>query len=134
METVLRKSGTVLAALAVMLLMVACQSTTGRTLGENIDDTGTTAAVKAKLAGERISTLTRIDIDTNQGVVALNGTVQTEAMKARAEQIARQVKGVRDVINSLRIQAAARLHPASRLPGGRARSRSSGAVRPAPAG
>jgi osmotically-inducible protein OsmY len=52
--------------------------------------------------------LTRIDVDTNQGVVALNGTVQTEAMKARAEQIARQVKGVRDVVNNLRIQAAAR--------------------------
>ena len=108
MDTVLRKSGTVLAVLAVMLLMVACQSTTGRTLGENIDDTGITAAVKAKLATEKISTLTRIDVDTNQGVVALNGTVQTEAMKARAEQITRQVKGVRDVINNLRIQAAAR--------------------------
>jgi len=108
METVLRKSGTVLAVLAVMLLMVACQSTTGRTLGENIDDTGITAAVKAKLAAEKISTITRIDVDTNQGVVALNGTVQTEAMKARAEQISRQVKGVRDVINNLRVQAAAR--------------------------
>jgi hyperosmotically inducible periplasmic protein len=93
METVLRKSGTVLAALAVMLLMVACQSTTGRTLGENIDDTGTTAAVKAKLAAERISTLTRIDVDTNQGVVALNGTMQTEAMKARAEQITARSRG-----------------------------------------
>ena len=47
-------------------------------------------------------------MDTNQGVVALNGTVQTESMKVRAEQIARQVKGVRDVINNLRVQAAAR--------------------------
>ena len=52
--------------------------------------------------------MTRIDVDTNQGVVALNGTVQTEAMKTRAEQLARQVKGVRDVVNNLRIQAATR--------------------------
>jgi hyperosmotically inducible protein len=108
MDNIVRKTGTVLAVLAVMIMLAACQSTTGRTLGENIDDAGITAAVKAKLAAERIATLTRIDVDTNQGVVALNGTVQTEAMKTRAEQLARQVKGVRDVVNNLRIQAATR--------------------------
>jgi hyperosmotically inducible periplasmic protein len=75
-------------------------------LGENIDDAGITTAVKAKLAGEKISTVTRIDVDTNRGVVALNGTVKTVEDKVRAEQIARQVKGVRDVVNNLRIQAA----------------------------
>jgi len=108
MNTMLRRSGAGLAVLAVVLLLAACQSTTGRTLGENIDDAGITTTVKAKLAAEKIATLTRIDVDTNQGVVALNGTVQTESMKMRAEQIARQVKGVRDVINNLRVQAAAR--------------------------
>lgn len=107
METTPRKTGTVLTVLAVMILLAACQSTTGNTLGSNIDDTAITASVKAKLAAEQISTVTRIDVDTNQGVVALNGTVQSEAMKMRAEQIARQVKGVRDVVNNLRIQAAA---------------------------
>jgi len=106
MDTTLRKSGTVLTVLAVMMVLAACQSTTGKTLGENIDDTGITTAVKAKLAAEKVSTLTRIDVDTNQGVVALNGTVKTVEDKVRAEQIARQVKGVRDVVNNLRIQAA----------------------------
>ena len=106
MDTTLRKSGTVLTVLAVMMLLAACQSTTGKTLGENIDDAGITTAVKAKLAAEKVSTLTRIDVDTNQGVVALNGTVKTVEDKVRAEQIARQVNGVRDVVNNLRIQAA----------------------------
>ena len=106
MDTTLRKSRTVLTVLAVMMLLAACQSTTGKTLGENIDDAGITTAVKAKLAAEKVSTLTRIDVDTNQGVVALNGTVKTVEDKVRAEQIARQVKGVRDVVNNLRIQAA----------------------------
>jgi len=106
MDTTLRKSGTVLTVLAVMMVLAACQSTTGKTLGENIDDAGITTAVKAKLAAEKVSTLTRIDVDTNQGVVALNGTVKTVEDKVRAEQIARQVKGVRDVVNNLRIQAA----------------------------
>lgn len=89
-------------------MLAACQSTTGRTIGERIDDTGITAAVKAKLAAEKISTATRIDVDTSQGVVALDGTVETGAVKTRAEQIARQVEGVRDVVKNLRIQAAAR--------------------------
>ena len=101
------QSGLALAILGVVFLLAACQSTTGRTLGENIDDTAITTSVKAKLAAEQISTVTRIDVDTNQGVVALNGTVQSAEMRARAEQIARQVKGVRDVINNLRVQAAA---------------------------
>jgi len=93
-------------AVAIMMLLAACSSMTGKTLGENIDDAGITTAVKAKLAGEKISTVTRIDVDTNQGVVALNGTVSTEAMRVRASELARQVKGVRDVVNNLRVQAS----------------------------
>jgi osmotically-inducible protein OsmY len=90
----------------VMLVLAACSGMTGKTLGENIDDAGITASVKAKLAGEKISTVTRIDVDTNQGVVALNGTVQSEAMRVRAGEIARDVKGVRDVVNNLKVQAS----------------------------
>lgn len=101
------RNGLALAILGVMVLLAACQSTTGRTLGENIDDSAITASVKAKLGAEQIGTVTRIDVDTNQGVVALNGTVKTPEMRTRAEQIARQVEGVRDVINNLRVQAAA---------------------------
>jgi hyperosmotically inducible protein len=101
------RSGVALTLLGVVLLLAACQSTTERTLGENIDDAGITTSVKAKLAAEKIATVTRIDVDTNQGVVALNGTVRSAEMRTRAEEIARQVKGVRDVINNLRVQAAA---------------------------
>ncbi|HEY7039213.1 MAG TPA: BON domain-containing protein [Methylomirabilota bacterium] len=101
-----RRGGAVAAVVAVVMLLAACQSMTGETLGENIDDASITAAVKSKLAAEKISTVTRIDVDTNRGVVALNGTVKTVEDKTRAEQLARQVKGVREVVNNLRIQAA----------------------------
>ena len=93
-------------AVAIMMLLAACSSMTGKTLGENIDDAGITTTVKAKLAGEKIATVTRIDVDTNQGVVALNGTVSSEAMRVRAAEIARGVKGVRDVVNNLKVQAS----------------------------
>jgi osmotically-inducible protein OsmY len=99
-------NGMVGVAVAIMMVLAACSSMTGKTLGENIDDAGITSSVKAKLAGEKISTVTRIDVDTNQGVVALNGTVTSAAMRLRAAEIARQVKGVRDVVNNLQVQAS----------------------------
>lgn len=86
------------------LTLGGCQATTGRTAGQNIDDSNTTAAVKARLAEDKISSLTRIDVDTNGGVVALNGTVESAEQRARAEQIARGVGGVKRVINNLQVQ------------------------------
>ena len=71
-------NGMVGVAVAIMMVLAACTSMTGKTLGENIDDAGITSQVKAKLAGEKISTVTRIDVDTNQGIVALNGTVMSD--------------------------------------------------------
>ena len=52
----------------------------------------------------RLINLTRIDVDTNNGVVALNGVVESPDQKARAEQLARRVDGVRNVINNLQVQ------------------------------
>lgn len=90
-------------ALSVFML-VGCATLTGKTLGENVDDASITAAVKAKLAAERATTLTRIDVDTNQGIVYLNGVVENAAMKQRAAELARQVQGVRNVVNNLKTQ------------------------------
>ena len=104
MDTALRKSGTVLAVLAVMLLMVACQSTTGRTLGENIDDTGITTTVKAKLAAEKLATLTRVGVETNLRTVYLTGVVDSDATRQRAAEIAWSVKHVNGVVNHLTVQ------------------------------
>jgi osmotically-inducible protein OsmY len=98
------RSVLVFALLAV--LMSGCVALTGKSAGQTIDDVSITAAVKAKLAGEKMSTLTRIDVDTNQGVVYLTGTVDSLAMKQRAADIARQVKGVRDVVNNLTVRTA----------------------------
>ena len=50
--------------------------------------------------------MTRIDVDTNQGIVALNGTVTSEEMRARAVEVARGVKGVRQVVNNLQVRAS----------------------------
>jgi osmotically-inducible protein OsmY len=90
--------------IGLVWLLSGCQAMTGRTAGQNVDDSNTTAAVKTRLAQDKISTLTRIDVDTNDGVVALNGTVESAEQRARAEQIARGVGGVKRVINNLQVQ------------------------------
>jgi osmotically-inducible protein OsmY len=98
------KLGKVAAVFALIFMLGGCQAMTGRTAGQNIDDSNTTAAVKARLAQGQVSSLTRIDVDTNDGVVALNGTVESADQRAKAEQIARGVGGVKRVINNLQVQ------------------------------
>ena len=90
--------------LASLLLLSGCTALTGETAGEYVDDSTITASVKAKLAGDKIATLTRIDVDTTNRVVSLNGIVQSPDQKARAEQLASQVSGVKSVKNNLQIQ------------------------------
>ena len=98
------KHGKIAAVLLLRGLLVGCQAVTGRTAGQNIDDSNTTAAVKTQLARDKVSSLTRIDVDTNAGVVSLNGPVESAEQRARAEQIAKGVGGVKRVINNLQVQ------------------------------
>ena len=97
------KHGKIAAVLLLSGLLGGCQAVTGRTTGQNIDDNNT-AAVKTQLARDKVSSLTRIDVDTNAGVVSLNGTVESPEQRAQAEQIAKGVGGVKWVINNLQVQ------------------------------
>ena len=91
---------------AVALLTVAlsgCQAMTGRTTGRNVDDAAITTSVQATLTSDKASNFTRIDVDTTNGVVYLNGTVQSAEQRARAEQLAGRVDGVKKVVNNLQV-------------------------------
>jgi hyperosmotically inducible protein len=98
----------VLRNVAMLLVLVmtatACQSMTGRSTGTNIDDAGITAIVKSKLVADKAANLTRVDVDTNNGTVYLNGTVESPEQRSRAEQLAWQANGVRSVVNNLQVQ------------------------------
>ena len=45
-----------------------------------------------------------MDVDTNNGTVYLNGTVETPEQKVQAEQLAWQAGGVKAVVNNLQVQ------------------------------
>ena len=53
---------------------------------------------------QKPATLTKVDVDTNKGTVYLTGNVENATIKERATEIARQVAGVREVVNNLKIQ------------------------------
>jgi osmotically-inducible protein OsmY len=88
----------------IVAVTTGCTSMTGKTASENVDDAKITATVKSKLAGEKMATLTKVDVDTNKGTVYLTGNVENAIVKARATEIARSVDGVRDVVNNLQVQ------------------------------
>ncbi len=89
---------------ALIWTLSGCAANSDRTLGQNIDDTNTTAAVKAQLARDEISSLFRIEVYTDIGVVTLNGNVSTPDQIAHVEKIARGVNGVKDVVNKVQVQ------------------------------
>jgi hyperosmotically inducible periplasmic protein len=88
-----RKLGSFVGALIIALAAIGCAQT----------DPGITTAVKGKLAADDVVKSYRIDVDTKDHVVTLNGAVDTPAARERAVQLARNTDGVRDVVDRLTV-------------------------------
>ena len=71
--------------------------------GEVITDGWITTHVKAKFVGEDLLKGSDIDVDTNDHVVTLKGTVTSAAGRRRAAAQAKEVEGVHSVVNHLTI-------------------------------
>lgn len=72
-----------------------------QSVGSYVDDAGITTAVKAKFAEDKTVAATAISVETLKGTVQLSGFAKSQAEKDRAESIARNVKGVASVRNSI---------------------------------
>jgi hyperosmotically inducible protein len=68
------------------------------------DDVRIEAEVKARLVAEKRSNLTRLGVLSTRGVVSLSGRVLSDEERARAEEIAREVPGVRRVVNTVEVR------------------------------
>ena len=77
----------------------------GAAVGCSQTDPGITTAVKSKLAADDTVKAYRIDVDTKDGVVTLSGEVDNATAKSRAVEVARGVKGVREVVDNTAIVA-----------------------------
>jgi hyperosmotically inducible protein len=94
-----------------LMILTACESMTGKTTGQTIDDATVTASVQGKLTADKLSNFSRINVDTDRSVVSLNGVVRSVEEKSRAEELARQVDGVTNVNNNLQIQSLSISNP-----------------------
>jgi len=92
------------------LLTTGCKSSGNevhRTAGTYVDDAAITADIKSKMIGDSTVEAHEINVDTFQGNVQLNGFVDNQAQKQRAEQIARNTRGVVSVQDNLQLRSEA---------------------------
>jgi hyperosmotically inducible protein len=95
-------------ASVVALVSMGCGNRTTEedktTATVEIHDAAITAEVKMALAVKRGVAASEINVDTDQGVVTLHGQVDTQAERQLAVMVARDVHGVKDVVNDIRVR------------------------------
>ncbi len=98
--------------LLLVTLALACRP--NQTVERQTDDAGIKTSIKAKLAADvRFSTLTAVSVDVTNGIVTLAGPVHNSEEKQKIEEVARAVKGVVGVTNSLQIEPSTSVTPAA---------------------
>jgi osmotically-inducible protein OsmY len=91
----------ILGFLLVMLIAGCAGGTTHESTGEFLDDSVLTTKVKTSILGDSRLKSLQITVETFKGVVQLSGFVDSAAAATRAVELARTVKGVKTVNNSL---------------------------------
>ena len=88
-----------------LCLLLAAPAGAQKSVGEAVDDAAIAATLKASLLDHKDTDGTRINVESDQGVVQLSGFVRSEAEKATAARLAQATPGVKRVINSLVVAA-----------------------------
>ncbi|WP_084197606.1 BON domain-containing protein [Solimonas soli] len=91
---------------AAPLLSHADAQTTKSEASQYVSDSAITAKVKSALLAEKGLKSTDISVETQNGVVQLSGFVVSSAQIDQAVDVAKHVKGVKDVKNDLRLKSA----------------------------
>jgi len=69
------------------------------------EDARIESEVKAHLVAQKDANLTKLGVSSRQATVYLSGTVESADQRARAEEVAKDVRGVRRVVNTLSVQS-----------------------------
>jgi osmotically-inducible protein OsmY len=93
-------------ALAASLIALSgCAVTRGQeTVGAYVDDTVITTSVKARFVDNRDVDASSIKVESLNGTVLLSGFAKNSTERSTAEQIARNVSGVRSVRNEIAVR------------------------------
>jgi osmotically-inducible protein OsmY len=93
--------------LVVGAALAGCQTPTHdeRSEGRMVDDKNITADVEKNLEADPTYKFESVGVRTFAGVVELSGFVNNEDQKTRAETIAKNTQGVREVANGITLKA-----------------------------
>ena len=91
----------ILGFLLAMLIAGCAGGAKHESTGEYLDDSVLTTKVQTSILGDSRLKLMQINVETYKGVVQLSGFVDSASASARAVELARTVKGVKSVNNSL---------------------------------
>lgn len=89
---------------AALVFSAACSRDDGKSAGQTIDDSAISAKVKTSFAQDPGVRAVDIKVDTHLGTVQLSGWADTPAEKARAEELAKAVPGVKSVQNKIELK------------------------------
>ena len=101
MKSSLKKSAAAGLVAAALFLSAACSRDDGKTAGQTIDDSAITAKVKTSFAKDPGVRAVDVKVDTHLGTVQLSGWADSATEKARAEELAKAVPGVKTVENKI---------------------------------
>ena len=87
----------------------------GRTVGTGATDGWLWTKTRAVLAAADDSRDSTINVDVDNAVVTLSGSVATQAQKTKAAEVAKGVEGVKSVKNNLTVAPATSARPGNRL-------------------
>ncbi len=71
---------------------------------EVILDNSIVAKLKTELVTDPVTRMTNIDVKSHRGMVVLDGVVRSKEQQRQAEQLAKDVEGVKHVENKLKVQ------------------------------
>lgn len=94
---------TLLLGVGALLLTTTVACTGNQTAGETIDDAVITSKIEAKMAADPEVSAFKVDVDTNDGMVRLSGTVDDRRAKEEAEDLAKNTRGVKRVRNDITV-------------------------------
>jgi len=79
---------------------------TAQSMAGKVDDAAITAFISAEFAKDADLSAIRIDVDTKDGNVTLNGPAPTVAARDKATLLAKSIKGVASVNNKLTVKGS----------------------------
>jgi hyperosmotically inducible protein len=105
MKTIHSMGAAALLAISTAIGLSGCAGDKyNRSTGEDIDDTATTERVKSALSGDAEYRYPDVKVTTFKGTVQLSGFVDQKDQRERADTLAKNTSGVKDVVDNITVK------------------------------